>query len=154
MSQRRSPSGSVAVVAANRVETQNSRTDRRLTTTITGVINRETISEIAKQLRQELATIPEEMRPTIWIINALGVTGFDSSVLRKAGSELLQFVSDRFGPNIILVRNEDGGSQSEAPLIMMLRSITFGAGMKLVVTKDLQGISAAIQSFPVKGDTQ
>ncbi|QQR60925.1 hypothetical protein IPH19_00430 [Candidatus Uhrbacteria bacterium] len=123
------------------------RIERLLITTFSGHVSIKVTDQVIQDVRREVPIdMPEESRPSIWVVDALQVTSFDGQGIRNPGSDLLGIIRDRIAPHVILLRVEsttNTESSGQAAVILFARGICFGNGVKLHIL----GSEAEVQPY-------
>lgn len=131
------------------------RIERLLITTFTGHVSGKTAEQVLQDIRREVPIdMPEELRPSIWVVDALQVTGFDGQDIRKPGGDLLGIVRDRLAPHMILLRVESASIfevLGHAAVILFARGICFGNGVKLHVLSSVAELQPYVENLRKEG---
>jgi len=131
------------------------RIERLLITTFSGHVSGKLADQVLQDIRREVPIgMPEESRPSIWVVDALQVTGFDAQDIRKPGGDLLGTVRDRIAPHMILLRVETASvmeTLGNAAVILFARGICFGNGVKLHILGSISEIQPYVENLRKEG---
>jgi hypothetical protein len=135
--------------------TRLQRTEHIVTTVFRGHVSAALAYQVRKDMEREVPRdMPEGLRPSIWVVNALQVTGFDGNDIRKPGGELLSYTRDVIAPHMILLRVENESvfkALGQAAVIMFARGICFGNGVKLHVLESMQHVGPYVNKLRKEG---
>src|SRR5688572_21315519 len=138
------------------VTTRHLRAERLLVTTFRGHVTARLAEDSIQAVSREVPVdMPKDLRPLMWIVDALQVTGFDGQEIRKPGGRLLMLVRERIAPHMILLRVENESvfqALGQAAVILFARGITFGNGVKLHVLSSMSEVVQYIDHLRSKGE--
>lgn len=151
----RQASESMPQVGQGDATTRLHRTEHIVTTVFRGHVSAALAYQVRKDMEREVPRdMPEGLRPSIWVVNALQVTGFDGNDIRKPGGELLSYTRDVIAPHMILLRVENESvfkALGQAAVIMFARGICFGNGVKLHVLDSMQQVGPYVNKLRKEG---
>lgn len=149
------PSEKMSTVTSGEVSTRHHRTERLLVTTFRGHVTAELANKAIQDAEREIpANMPEGFLPSIWVVDALAVSGFDGQKIREPGGRLLVFIRDRIAPHMILLRVESKnvlGGVAQAAVIMFARGICLGNGVKLHVLHSMEAVMPYVENLREEG---
>jgi hypothetical protein len=142
-------------VGNGEVTSRHHRDGRLLVTTFRGHLSAKLAEEALKQVEHEVpADMPEGLRPSVWVVNALEVTGFDGQAIRKPVGRLLTLIRERIAPHTVLLRVEDESVMKQlgkAAVILFARGITFGNGVKLHLLQTMDQVQPHVENLRKEG---
>lgn len=108
--------------------------DRVLITTFNGHVIGDTVERMLEQIRGfGISSMPPERQPTVWLVDATKINGFDANGIREPGANVVELVS-RTCKHLVLVI--DTSSLSGRGVVMIARALTF-MSLKLVEADNL-----------------
>jgi hypothetical protein len=131
------------------------RIERLLITSFSGHVSGKTAQQVLQDVRREVPLdMPEASRPSIWVVDALQVTGFDAQDIRQPGGDILELVRERIAPHMILLRVESASvfaSLGHATVILFARGICFGNGVKLHILTSMADVQPYVENLRKEG---